>query len=148
MFKYSICLLSLMGIQLNSCKSMSQSNLQEVNNNSLELVLNENYSGFDQEEYFLIKNQKELDDFYGKINRTRKPGLTPPSINFNSDMILVWCGDSKVSNFASFELNEKDDFLEISEYKPKTSKEESLFIVSPFSVYKLPISNKSLKIVK
>lgn len=148
MFKYFTCFFLLAIIQLNSCKSAAQSSLQESNDTDMELILNENYSGFEQEEYLLIKNQKELNAFYGKINRTRKPGLTPPSIDFNTDMILIWCGDSTASNYADFQLNEKGDYLEVHKLKATASKEENTFIVSPFSMYKLPLSTKTLKIIK
>ncbi|WP_282075721.1 hypothetical protein [Maribacter aquivivus] len=114
----------------------------------MELILNENYSGFEQEEYLLIKNQKELNAFYGKINRTRKPGLTPPSIDFSTEMILIWCGDSAASNYADLELNKKGDFLEVHKLKATVSKKENSLIVSPFSIYKLPLSTKKLKIQK
>ncbi|PHN93329.1 hypothetical protein CSC80_10385 [Maribacter sp. 6B07] len=148
MFKYSIYLLLAAIIQLNSCKSTAQSNLQESDDVGMELILNENYSGFEQEKYFLIKSQKELSAFYGKINRTRKPGLTPPKINFDSEMILVWCGDSSATNYANFKVSEKDEFIELHKLKSNTSEEESKLVVSPFSMYKLPLSPKSLKIKK
>ncbi|WP_423998804.1 hypothetical protein [Maribacter sp. IgM3_T14_3] len=148
MFKYFTCFFLLAIIQLNSCKSTAQSSLQESNDTGMELILNENYSGFEQEEYLLIRNQKELSAFYGKINRTRKPGLTPPSIDFNIEMILIWCGDSSASNYADLELSEKADYLQIHKMKTTVSKEENTLIVSPFSMYKLPLSTKTLKIIK
>ncbi len=148
MLKYPICLLLVIILQLNSCKTTAQHSLQESNNKGMELLLNENYSGFEKEEYILIKSQKELNAFYGKINRTRKPGLTPPEVDFNSEMILIWCGDNSASNYANLTLNEDDEFLGIRKLKSKTSKEESKLVVSPFSIYKLPLSAKSLKIEK
>ncbi|SFR81879.1 hypothetical protein [Maribacter stanieri] len=148
MFKYFICFFLLVVVQLNSCKSIAQSNLQDSNDMGMELILNENYSGFEQEEYILIKNQKQLNAFYGKINRTRKPGLTPPIIDFTTEMILVWCGDSSASNYASLELNENDDFLQVQKINSKKSKDKSNLVVSPFSIYKLPFNSKDLKIEK
>lgn len=148
MFKYFTCFFLIALVQLNSCKSTAQSSLQEANESGMELILNENYSGFEQEEYLLIKNQKELNAFYGKINRTRKPGLTPPSIDFSTEMILIWCGDSAASNYADLELSEKGDYLEVHKLKATVSKEENSLIVSPFSIYKLPLSTKTLKIEK
>ncbi|WP_291786828.1 hypothetical protein [Maribacter sp.] len=145
MFKYFICFFLLVIVQLNSCKSIAQSNLQDSNVIGMELILNENYSGFEQEEYILIKNKKELNAFYGRINRTRKPGLTPPSIDFTTEMILVWCGDTSASNYASLELSEKEDFLQVQKLN---SKKASNLVVSPFSIYKLPLSSKKLKIQK
>lgn len=148
MFKYFTSFFLFALIQLNSCKGAAQSSLQESNDTGMELILNENYSGFEQEEYLLIKNQKELNAFYGKINRTRKPGLIPPSIDFNVEMIFIWCGATSASNYAELELKEKDDFLEVHKLKVTASKEENKFIVSPFSIYKLPLSIKTLKIEK
>ncbi|WP_166638554.1 hypothetical protein [Maribacter spongiicola] len=148
MFKYFTCFFLLAIIQLNSCKSTAQSSLQESNDTGMELILNENYSGFEHEEYLLIKNQKELNAFYGKINRTRKPGLTPPSIDFSTEMILIWCGESTASNYADLELNEKADYLEVHKLKSTDAKEDNAFIVSPFSMYRLPVSTKTLKIQK
>ncbi|MEP2279424.1 hypothetical protein [Maribacter sp.] len=147
MLRCAICLF-LVIIQLSSCKSTAQRNSQESNDLGLELLLNENYSGFEEEQYILIKNQKELNAFYGIINRTRKPGLTPPSIDFTTEMILIWCGNSSASSFANLKLIENDEFLKIHKLDSNISKKESKLVVSPFSMYKLPLSAKTLKIEK
>ncbi|WP_116772092.1 hypothetical protein [Maribacter litoralis] len=146
MFKNFLYLFLLLTTQVYSCKSVVPSNLQDSNSIEMELILNENYSGFEQENYILIKNQKDLNAFYGKINRTRKPGLTPPKVDFDSEMILVWCGDYSASEYAQLVVREKDTLLEIQNKRSKVAKEENSLIVSPFSVYKLPLSSKSIKI--
>ncbi|WP_339629557.1 hypothetical protein [uncultured Maribacter sp.] len=108
-------------------------------------ILNENYSGFEEEDYFLIRDQEALNTFYGKINRTRKPGLVPPVVDFTQNMLLVWCGDSKTSNFVDLEINESDDSLIVHKLESKAKKQNKL-IVSPFSIYNLRLSSKSLKV--
>lgn len=145
MFKNFLYLFLLLITQVYSCKSVVASNLQDSNSIEMVLILNENYSGFEQENYILIKNQKDLNAFYGKINRTRKPGLIPPKVDFDSEMILVWCGDKAASEYAKLEVREKDAFLEIQKKTSNVAKEENSLIVSPFSVYKLPLSSKSIK---
>ncbi|WP_430426594.1 hypothetical protein [Maribacter litoralis] len=144
MFKNFLYLFILLISQVYSCKSVVPSNLQDSNSMEMELILNENYSGFEQENYILIKNQKDLNAFYGKINRTRKPGLTPPKVDFDSEMILVWCGENSASEYAKLAVREKDSFIEIQKKTSKVAKEENSLIVSPFSVYKLPLSSKSI----
>ncbi|WP_076548559.1 hypothetical protein [Maribacter ulvicola] len=139
----SICLVAI--VQLNSCKSIAQGNLKDSREIAMELILNENYSGFEHEKYILIKNQKELSAFYGRVNRTRKPGLVMPSIDFNSTMVFIWCGDSTALDYAHITLREKDDFLEVYKFKTKATKDKDKLVVSPFSVYKLPFSTKNLK---
>ena len=72
-----------------SCKS--QSNITNNSNKDLELILQDNYSGFEKEEILLMKDQKSLEKFFGRINRTRKPSLPIPKINFSKEMVLIWC---------------------------------------------------------
>ena len=60
-------------------------------------------------------------------------------------MLLVWCGDSKASKFVDLEINESGDSLIVHKLESKTKKQNKL-IVSPFSIYKLRLSSKSLKI--
>ena len=145
MYKNFIFFILILLVQLNACKSTVSSSLQNSNEMGMQNILNENYSGFEEEKYFLIRNQEDLNTFYGKINRTRKPGLVPPVVDFTQNMLLVWCGDSKASNFVDLEINESDDSLIVHKLKPKTKKQNNL-IVSPFSIYKLRLSSKSLKI--
>ncbi len=130
---------------MNSCKSSVTNELQNSNETSMQNILNENYSGFEEEDYFLIRDQEALNTFYGKINRTRKPGLVPPVVDFTQNMLLVWCGDSKTSNFVDLEINESDDSLIVHKLESKAKKQNKL-IVSPFSIYNLRLSSKSLKV--
>ena len=145
MYKFVTFFILFFIVQLNSCKSSVTTSLQNSNEMSMQNILNENYSGFEEEKYFLIRNYEDLNTFYGKINRTRKPGLVPPVVDFTKNMLLVWCGDSKTSNFVDLEINESGDSLIVHKLKPKTKKQNNL-IVSPFSIYKLRLSSKSLKI--
>tara|TARA_R110002050_G_scaffold268728_1_gene410889 strand:+ start:894 stop:1364 length:471 start_codon:yes stop_codon:yes gene_type:complete len=145
MYKNLIFLALILSIQLNACKSSVTSSLLNSNEMGIQNILNENYSGFEEEEYFLIRNQEALNTFYGKINRTRKPGLVPPVVDFSQNMLLVWCGDSKTSNYIDLEINEYADSLVVHKLKSKTEKQNNL-IVSPFSIFQLRLSSKSLKI--
>lgn len=145
MYKFVTFFILFFIVQLNSCKSSVTSSLQNSNEMSMQNILNENYSGFEEEDYFLIRNQEALNTFYGKINRTRKPGLVPPVVDFSQNMLLVWCGDSDTSNFVDLEIKEGADSLIVHKLESKTKKQNN-FIVSPFSIFKLPLSVKSLKI--
>ena len=147
MYKLLIFFLLILILQSNSCKSSGTSNFQNSNEIGMQNILNENYSGFEEENYFLIRDQEALNTFYGTINRTRKPGLVPPVIDFTQNMLLVWCGDSKTSNFVNFEINENADNLVIRKLKSKKAKQKKM-IVSPFSIFKLPLSAKSIKILQ
>ena len=72
--------------------------------------------------------------------------MTPPKVDFDSEMILVWCGDYSASEYAKLEVTEKDAFIEIQKKTSNVAKDVNSLIVTPFSVYKLPLSSKSIKI--
>lgn len=58
----------------------------------LTLLLEEYYGGDDIKELSIIKDAKGLKTFYAKINRTRKPGLAVPQLDFDTEMVLVHSG--------------------------------------------------------
>jgi hypothetical protein len=111
----------------------------------VENILNENFSGYNEEEYILIKNKADLNTFYGRVNRTRKPGIIPPEIDFTKNMLLVWCGDDQMSNFVELEIIENNSNIIVHKLKSKTKKKHQL-VVNPFSIYKLPLSSKAILI--
>ncbi len=64
---------------------------KKAGSEKLTLLLADNYSGSEVEETMIIKDAKALQRFYSKINRTRKPGLPVPDVDFTKEMILVHC---------------------------------------------------------
>jgi hypothetical protein len=110
----------------------------------MELIVAENYSGFEEEQFIVIKNQDALLTFYGKVNRTRKPGLVLPDIDFSKEMLLVWCGGEKVTSHSELELISTDENLVVHKMAAESNKSKDEAIVSPFSIYKLPLTSKKL----
>ncbi|NNE77316.1 MAG: hypothetical protein HKN31_09620, partial [Pricia sp.] len=55
----------------------------------LSLVVSDMYAPTEAVETLVIKDAKSLQKFYSKVNRTRKPGLPVPEIDFSKEMVVV-----------------------------------------------------------
>lgn len=131
---------------VSSCKThgISQDNLNKKM--VLETVLRGDYSGQETEELLKIENQSELEAFFGRINRTRKPGLPLPNINFDNKTLVVWLGGKTTSSNTELQvgsLSEKTVYLKKTKSKKKLN---TTAILSPFVIYSIPKTTKHIKI--
>ncbi len=135
-----------------SCNGQKKAAMKDKNgmnegSEKLTLLLQDNYSGSDVAETLIITDAKVLKSFYSKINRTRKPGLPVPEVDFTKEMILIHCsGEQKNGKHALLsvmEENEKEVIISTSVEKLKKSGTSSA-LISPFSVYKMPITPKKI----
>lgn len=129
----------------SNCKSQKNAQFNtSLSDYGMELVLEDNYGGSNLEETFFIKDQKSLEAFYGKINRTRKPGFPLPKINFNEEMLFVWnAGKVHLEKLTLEPLKITKDTMVISVNREK-SKYALTAIVQPFKIYRMPISNRKI----
>ncbi len=127
--------------------AMKDKNGMNAGKEKLTLLLQDNYSGSDVVETLIIKDAKALKSFYSKINRTRKPGLTVPEVDFTKEMILIHCnGEQK--NGKQVELSfVKENDLEITiktSIQDEQKKGLSSSITNPFCVYKMSLTQKEI----
>ena len=122
-------------------------NYQELDNNPLTLILSDNYGGAESEQLLVIRDNKALKRFFTKVNMTRKPGLQIPEIDFNTEMVVIYC-NGKTTDMNTPILNrmaDKDDKM-IFERKPesKQKKGSSTAVLMPFYLYKMPLTEKEI----
>jgi hypothetical protein len=130
----------------SSCKG--QNIVSNVKNDTsiMELILQDDYSGAVAEDVIIIKNQKSLQSFFSRINKTRKPGLPVPEIDFDRDMLLVWCqGETTAASLGLVLQKETAESYIMIKLNTK-NKSKNTAITSPFRIYKLPLSNKKIAI--
>lgn len=131
--------------------AMKDKNDRNIGNEKLTLLMQDNYSGTDVAETLVIKDAKALKSFYSKINRTRKPGIPVPEIDFTKEMILIHCSgeqtNGKQALLLVLEENEKEVIISTSVGKSKKSGTSSA-LISPFSVYKMPLTKKNISFKK
>ncbi|MEO9513955.1 MAG: hypothetical protein ABJN84_02365 [Flavobacteriaceae bacterium] len=137
---------------LTCCKA--QENKKLIADQDIEdivLIADDAYSGIEKYETEIIRDVKSLTKFYSRINRTRKPGLPVPVVDFSTSMVVAVClGQQKGNVIPILKRGEESDntqslTLVISQISSKT-KESSQAIAYPFYVFKMPISMKKTEI--
>lgn len=130
-----------------SCKSQ-KTQLDNANSeNGMELLLQDAYYPVDKRQALAIKSEKELRAFFSKVNRTRKPGLPVPQIDFTQEMALVICaGEYKGNGMPSLEkLKVGGEIVSINIEMKSTNAEIPEDIVNyPFAIYKMPKTNAKI----
>ncbi len=134
-----------------SCNGQKKSAMEteemenEHDDNRLSLIISDHYTGSDEAETLFIRDEKSLQKFYSKINKTRKPGLPSPEIDFSKEMVIVRCaGKQEDSSVPELYLMEDTGVSLVIGIKKMDAKATSSAITSPFSVYKMPLTEKQV----
>lgn len=117
------------------------------------LVAKDGYSGIMEYEVLEIRDTKSLNKFYSQINKTRKPGLPVPVVDFSKEIVIVVCmGEQKGERMPMLsKIGETEEELTIAVElsKPKSTENiEAAPIVYPFYLYKMPLTAKLLSFQK
>ena len=137
--KYAIVLMVFFAF---SCKSQKQ---QMETDDRLTLLVKDGYFPVEGQETQIIKDEKSLRAFFSKVNRTRKPGLPVPKVDFTTHSVLVAClGAMETDVLPSLYLkSETSDEMVVSTqmpYKNKGSNVQSY----PFCVYSIVDEGKKI----
>lgn len=109
------------------------------------LILSDNYGGTATAEIQVIRDTKSLIKFFAEINKTRKPGLPLPEIDFSKEMVLVYCfGKTTLKTVPGLFVKQETDqekILGIMGGENETLLSDTP-VKMPFSLYKVPLSEK------
>lgn len=116
-----------------------------------EVLVQDSYGGADNPEHRVITNAQELRKVYGIINRTRKPGIEVPEIDFSANTVVaIFMGErSSGGNHIEIEkVEEHEDGIEVKtrNIKPGTGEMTTMAITHPFIFVKLPVSGKEITV--
>lgn len=133
-------------ICLLSCKAQKQLG-DEIE--GLVLLEQDGYSGIETFETKVIRDTKSLNKFYSQVNKTRKPGLPVPMVDFSQEMVLVVCLDEQQGEQAVFLSKTKETETEISitvQLSDVNNGESAnaQAISYPFYLYKMPLTEKTI----
>lgn len=136
-----------------SCKSQKKGNLNNEEKVQMEkpiLVMEDSYSNIDSSQISIITDQKALQKFFVQVNKTRKPGLPVPEVDFSKEMLILICaGEQQGTYEPNVTILEPDDEnLTINVERKLPSDSLQTAISTPFFLYKMPISEKKVTIRK
>lgn len=141
-------------ITLFSCKSQ-QNNAEPMSElekeMTISLVMSDSYGGTEEPEIQVFRKEAELKAFFAKINRTRKPGLEVPEIDFTAEMAVVYCTGKTTDPAlpALYPVDNLDDKLIIApKSTPTTNSTAGSATLLPFGLYKMPLTEKPVVLDK
>ena len=106
--------------------------------NRVQLLVQDAYSGRETEEHFMITDQKSLQKFFASINKTRKPGLPVPQVDFTNNKVWVYCaGMQKGTNEQLTFQREIEDRVVFKKVRMRNATKKEA-ITSPFYLYQVP----------
>ncbi|TMM53806.1 hypothetical protein FEE95_18075 [Maribacter algarum] len=138
---------------LASCNGQKKASMKDSSsgskpaNSKMVLLVQDEYGGFDVEETMIIKDEKRLKSLYAKINRTRKPGLPLPIIDFSKEMVIFHCvGEQNFDGLPVLTFNaETEKQVILNSDMHRDSKENLTSIrTNLFCIYKIPITKKEV----
>lgn len=118
---------------------MSCASQKDMGSLPFEVLVENEYGGFDNAQTIAIKDQDELAEIYSQINKTRKPGFTLPKIDFKEEMVLALFMGQKNSGGYVFHISKIVETDAAVEVFYKTSSPEgmaTMAITQPFYICK------------
>ncbi|WP_318308089.1 hypothetical protein [Flagellimonas crocea] len=115
----------------------------------LTLVDQDDFINIDSFETRVIRDTKSLNKFYKEINKTRKPGLPTPMVDFSRDMLVLVClGEQKgKKNPVLSKLKETDEEISVAVEIVGNDENEEIKdspTYFPFYLYKMPLVDKTV----
>lgn len=132
-------------LSCNGQKKVSEEKDMKNQTAGLELLHSDANSGAEDSETLIITNTKALKSFYSKVNRTRKPGLPIPDVDFEKEMVIITCSGPRTDgSLPLLKFREETDSQIMLETTVKTGPANSQGTTSPFSLYKMPLTDKEI----
>jgi hypothetical protein len=115
----------------------------------LVLLDHDNFTTIDTFQIREIRDFKTLNKFYREINKTRKPGLPVPMVDFTKDMLVLVClgeqqGKKEVA-LSQLRQNETEIWIAVDVWDVQQEDAVSIQpMYFPFYLYKMPLVDKTL----
>lgn len=117
----------------------------QANQEVLVPFLRDDNSGVEDQETLILKDAKSLKSFFSQVNKTRKPGIAIPDIDFSKNVVVIYCSgirnDGGMPALKKSRENESEFVLEAFHNMPE---KEVSYISSPFSLYIIPLTDKAI----
>ncbi|HMB61447.1 MAG TPA: hypothetical protein VKN36_00140 [Eudoraea sp.] len=146
--KYITLLILLIAVGCKNQKNALDNTANAVEDSEeLNLVLSDNYGGTETPELMVIREEAALNSFFSRINKTRKPGIPVPEVDFSKKMVLVYCSGKTTAGTVPnlYTTSETDDRMTVGIKNQQTEKDaSSTAIVMPFGLYVMALTDKEV----
>ena len=146
--KKLILFIAIITLSCKSHKNSKGTNSEKVSvSEELNLILSDNYGGSEFREIQVIRSGSELKRFFIALNKTRKPGLPVPKIDFNKELVVVFCGGITTHGDIPglYMVSESDDKLILGLNKTNgVTDSSSTAVLMPFGLYTMPLTDKEI----
>ncbi|GGW22106.1 hypothetical protein GCM10007383_01520 [Arenibacter certesii] len=124
---------------------------EEEPTSSLHLVMRGDYSNSMEPTFQVIRGEKALKMLFSHINKTRKPGIPVPAVDFKENILLFY-SSGRISGQKDLELCIKKEFRDSIwvgvENKIPLKKVNSGISTTPFCIYSIPQTAKKVVLFK
>lgn len=134
---------------LTSCNAQKSTVVHDDSNKdekalSRVLVDFHNASAFDRT--MVIRDKKALTKFFSSVNRTRKPGLPMPQIDFSKNMLVVhfFRFAEQTDELGLSVLEETESTILLQEKETAQIDSSTNIKILPFGIFELPITTKKI----
>lgn len=151
MKQFLLSFIVLFGMACKSSKESAQNvGDQQAQQDNLTLVFQDDYSGITAPQFMVIKGGKDLKGLFSKINRTRKPGIPVPDIDFAQDLLVVYCSGETTTNTSTGLRSGKEtgdtvlvELVALVNPDPVST----AVVTTPICIYKMPLTGKTIALV-
>lgn len=131
------------------CKAQNeaadQNDKMQENQAILVPFLQDDYSGGLNQETMIIKDSKKLKSFYSQINKTRKPGIAMPDVDFTKNVVVIYCsGTRNDGGKPELKVSRENETELVFKATHKMPEKKVSYTSSPFSLYIMPLTDKSI----
>ena len=113
-------------------------NTSKQDNGPLVLLVQDAFFPTDSLETHVIKDAKALNAFFREVNKTRKPGLPIPSVDFQNEMVLIACmGKMEGDILPELRISKKNEGELVVAIELQKKPSSTSLNTYPFCVYKM-----------
>ncbi len=105
-----------------------------------QLIIEDTTGGPQEPQILVIKDPGTLKAFYRQVNKTRKPGLAVPKIDFANEFIVILCMGTRKSLGYSTRITHtevKNKILTVYVKETIPNDTSAYVLTEPFSIYKI-----------
>lgn len=143
----------LLLLSMGNCKcpkpTASASASQEALQTNLTLLLADRYGGAEEEGLEVIRSRDGLQKFFARINRTRKPGLPVPEVDFEKTLVLAYFPGSTRDTLVPelYAMKSEAGSLDIGVKNKETDQAAgTTAVLTPFALYRMPMTKKDIRL--